>query len=88
MIIDTNDFKEFFSKDNLKNIKEKAKTKAVYMKIKNCSECPFKGHSGSFTQGGAKQLCTKTYPNEILDAKNPTKFPKTIPTFCTFKKKQ
>lgn len=65
---------------------------AVYLKIESCHKCPFIEHSGAFTKGGAQWMCGhKDHPKELehkqwlrplLDKRNPTKVPETIPGWC------
>jgi len=34
--------------------------------ITTCSKCPNRDHSGSFTQGGAKPICSGQFPSREL----------------------
>lgn len=69
---------------------------SVFIEIKKCSECPFFGHSGGFTVGGAQPLCenknvSKDVPRSewgrpLLNPKSPAKWPKEIPDWCPLTK--
>ena len=65
--------------------------------VNNCTECPFVGHTGGFTKGGAKPCCDHDqtvkekgsdcfkrvipYKNEYLQERL-VRVPKSIPNWC------
>jgi hypothetical protein len=66
-----------------------------YIQINSCEDCPFKGHSGAFTPGGASLLCdnkearkdesipgVKQYNRPFLNPKKRIEIPKQFPEFC------
>lgn len=49
---------------------------AKSISINRCEDCPFKGHTGGFTKGGAKPCCDHA---ETVKLKGPNCFDRTIP---------
>jgi len=71
--------------------------KKIIITIKNCTDCPYYGHTGAFTKGGAKPCCDnnetvklkgfdcfdRIIPYKVIECLGrTTRIPKKIPKWC------